>query len=60
MLSRGWRLFRGTDYQGRKASADQIQKNINSYSKEIRELKSALGVDKLTREKDKGTNFVSW
>jgi len=53
-------LLSGTDYQGRKASADQIQKNINSYSKEIRELKSALGVDKLTREKDKGTNFAEY
>jgi hypothetical protein len=53
-------ILSGQDYQGRKINVAEIQKSINTYSKEIREIKAALGVDKVTRDKDKGENLAEY
>lgn len=53
-------LMKGVDYQGRNVNADQVQRSIALYSKEIREIKSALGIDKVTRDKDKGSNLADY
>lgn len=53
-------LLSGSKYDGSRINPKEIQTSISSYSKEIREIKGALGIDKVTRDKDKGSNFAEF
>lgn len=46
-------MSRGFDYMQARVDERQIQKSISDYSKELRQVKKALGIDKATRDKDK-------
>lgn len=52
-------LLSGSKYDGSRINPKEIQASISSYSKEIREIKGALGIDKVTRDKDKGSDRKS-
>lgn len=54
-----WVLNGGLDYHGNPVDID-LNKNIREYSKEIRDLKSGLGIDKKTRELSKGGNTANF
>lgn len=47
-------LSQEKDYWGQDLDLDLIRKSLNDYSKELRLLKKSLGIDKSTRDKDKG------
>jgi hypothetical protein len=47
-------LTNETDYQGMSVDPIALNKSIKDFSSEIRLMKKALGMDKATREKDKG------
>lgn len=51
-----WALLEG-DYEGRPLSKD-IQKNIKELSREIRDIKSGLGIDKKTRDVGQGDTIA--
>ena len=53
-----WNLT-GTDYKGQPAMSN-LQKNIQDASKEIREIKGGLGIDKKTRDKEKGDTIAAF
>lgn len=46
-------ITQGFDYFMTRIDEKQIQQNIAEYSKELRQVKKALGIDKVTRDKDK-------
>lgn len=46
-------MSRGFDYMQARVDERQVQKSISDYSKELRQVKKALGIDKATRDKDK-------
>lgn len=46
-------LSRGFDYMQARVDERATQKSIADYSKELRQVKRALGIDKATRDKDK-------
>ena len=48
------------DYFGRKVNPTEIQKSIETYSREIRGIKKDLGIDKSTRDKDKGDSVAEY
>jgi hypothetical protein len=48
------------DYYGRKINPNEVQKSIENYSKEIRGIKKDLGIDKSTRDKDKGDSVAEY
>lgn len=48
------------DYYGEAVTLSALQKSINDSSKETRELKKALGMDKLNRDKDKGDSVAEY
>ena len=48
------------DYFGEPIDMIGTQRNIESYSKEIRGLKKDLGIDKGTREKDQGDSLADY
>lgn len=53
-----WMLNGGLDYHNNPVV--QLEKNVREYSKEIRDLKSDLGIDKKTRESSKGTSTAKF
>jgi hypothetical protein len=48
------------DYSGKKINAQELQKSIGAYSKEIREIKRDLGMDKSSRDRDQGENLAAY
>jgi hypothetical protein len=48
------------DYFGRKINPTEVQKSIETYSREIRGIKKDLGIDKSTRDKDKGDSVAEY
>lgn len=46
-------ITQGFDYFHTRIDEKQTQQNISEYSKELRQVKKALGIDKVTRDKDK-------
>jgi len=44
-------ILTGQDYTGRSVNPTEVQKSIETYSKEIRGIKKDLGIDKSTRDK---------
>jgi hypothetical protein len=48
------------DYDGKRINVGEIQKSIENYSKEIRGIKKDLGIDKSTRDKDKGESTAEY
>lgn len=46
-------ITQGFDYFMTRIDEKQVQQNIADYSKELRQVKKALGIDKATRDKDK-------
>jgi hypothetical protein len=53
-------LLEEKDYFGEPVSVADLQKNISDYSKEIRLVKKALGIDKATREKEHGETVADY
>jgi hypothetical protein len=47
-------LTQGFNYDGEHIEPHMLKSNIADYSKEIRAIKAALGIDRVTRDKDKG------
>jgi hypothetical protein len=52
-------LARQRDWWGDTIDDDKVQKSLNAYSTELRQLKKQLGLDKATRDKEKGEDSVS-
>jgi hypothetical protein len=48
------------DYFGRKINPTEVQKSIETYSREIRGIKKDLGIDKSTRDKDRGDSVAEY
>jgi hypothetical protein len=53
-------LARERDYWGQEVDLEKIQKYLSDYSKEIRLVKKALGIDKGTRDRDKGASVADY
>ena len=53
-------LIQEMDYSGKKINAQELQKSIGAYSKEIREIKRDLGMDKSSRNRDQGENLAAY
>jgi hypothetical protein len=51
-------LSRGRDWWGDPIDDDKTQKSINAWSTELRQLKKQLGLDKATRDKERGDDSV--
>lgn len=49
-----------SDYDGRNVNPTEIQKYIESYSKEIRGIKRDLGMDKSSRDKDNESSVADY
>jgi hypothetical protein len=56
-----WSLWisKQVDYFGGEVDEQALRKSINDYSGEVRQLKKALGMDKVTRDKEHGDDSVS-
>lgn len=56
-----WRLglwlLKDEDYFGDPIERDQVQKAVNDISKEIRQIKKAMGMEKVQRDKEKGSSI---
>ena len=48
------------DYFGKRINPTEVQRAIETYSKEIRNIKKDLGIDKGTRDKDKGESTADY
>lgn len=48
------------DYWGNNIDMVDTKKSLNDYSKELRQLKKSLGMDKVTRDKDKGESVSEY
>lgn len=59
VLSYRWGLWmaQGFDYQGSRVEEKQLKDNIKEYSAELRQVKVSLGIDKSTRDKEKGESL---
>jgi len=53
-------LIQEKDYDDKRVNPSELQKSISSYSKEIREIKKDLGMDKSTRDKDQGESLSGY
>lgn len=53
-------LSQEKDYWGGDLDLEIIRKSLNDYSKELRLLKKSLGIDKASRDKDKGEDVSSY
>lgn len=53
-------LSQENDYWGNSVDPDALQKAINEYSKELRQVKKLLGIDKVTRDKEKGESVAEY
>lgn len=61
MLCHRWAqwLSRQKDYWDDDIDENQLRRSLNDYSSEIRQLKKALGVDKVSRDKARGEESVA-
>lgn len=61
MLCHRWAqwLSRQKDYWDEDIDENQLRRSLNDYSGEIRQLKKALGVDKVARDKARGEESVA-
>lgn len=48
------------DYFGNNIDIADLKKSINDYSKELRLLKKSMGMDKVSRDKDKGESIADY
>lgn len=57
-----WSLWlgQGFDYFAARVDEGQLKNNIKEYSVEIRLLKASLGIDKATRDKEKGESLADY
>lgn len=57
-----WSLWmaQGFDYLAARVEENALKNNIKEYSVEIRLLKQALGIDKVTRDKEKGESLPDY
>lgn len=57
-----WQLWaaQGFDYLQARVEENALKNNIREYSVEIRQIKAALGIDKVNRDKDRGENFAEY
>lgn len=53
-------LAQGFDYLQARVDEGQLKDNLKSYSVEIRLLKASLGIDKSTRDKEKGESLADY
>lgn len=53
-------LTTGEDYKGRKINANDLQKSLDIFSREIRGIKKDLGIDKSTRDRDQGESVAEY
>jgi hypothetical protein len=53
-------LTQGFDYLAARVDEAMLQKNIKEYSAEVRLLKQSLGIDRATREKDRGESVGAY
>lgn len=53
-------MIKGTDYEGKPVDPRDLQRYIETYSKEIRGIKRDLGMDKSSRDKDKETSIAEY
>lgn len=53
-------LSRESDYDGVGVDSDDLQKQLREYSTEIRQIKKILGIDKVTRDKEKGESVADY
>lgn len=62
VLSYRWGLWmaQGFDYVYARVDEGQLKNNIKEYSVEIRLLKQSLGIDKSTRDRDKGESLSDY
>lgn len=62
VLSYRWSLWmsQGFDYLYSRVDESQLKNNIREYSVETRLVKAALGIDKATRDKDKGVSLADY
>jgi len=51
---------RGTDYHGDEIDSDQLGTAILNASKEVRQIKKALGIDRVSRDKAKGESVADY
>lgn len=57
-----WTTWQSTesDYDGNRIDLTEIRKAVNEQQKEVRDIKKALGMDKITRDKDKGQQTATY
>lgn len=57
-----WALWmgQGFDYLYSRVDENQLKNNLKDYSTEVRLIKASLGIDKLTRDKDKGESLSDY
>lgn len=53
-------VTRGDDYHGSAIDEVQLNRDIRDYNKEVRALKDAIGIDKKSRDKDKGDSIAAY
>lgn len=53
-------LTQGFDYDEGLVSAEELRRNIKDYSGELRQCKESLGIDRVTRNKDKGEDVATY
>lgn len=60
-LAYRWSLWlsRDRDYFGDQIDSKALRGSVNDYSTEVRQLKKALGIDKVARDKQKGDDSVT-
>lgn len=61
MISR-WSMWltQGFDYDEGVCNAEELRRNIQQYSLEVRNNKISLGIDRVARQKDKGEDIASY
>lgn len=53
-------IIREEDYFGERIDQDKISKALQETSKELRQLKKSLGIDKASRDRDKGESWAMY
>lgn len=48
------------DYWGQEIDPERLNKGIKEFSTEVRQLKKAVGIDKPSRDRDKGESFATY
>lgn len=50
----------GSDYDGSDINEVELNRNIQQYNKEVIALKKSIGIDKVSRDKDKGDSIAAY